>query len=131
MGEVYVGVGFTQAATVVDVLTAVRAAAPHGNSIAGLATVTGKAQSPVLIAAADMLSIPIVAFEPEALAGVPVPSPSERVEQMAGTPSVAEAAAILAAGHGRLIVGKTSTDAVTVAVAVASKVPPACTTIEQ
>ncbi|MCJ0905710.1 cobalamin biosynthesis protein [Rhodococcus sp. ARC_M6] len=129
MPELFVGVGFTQSATVVDVVTAVRAVAPEGNSIAGLATVTSKAASPVLIAAADMLSIPIIAFEPEVLAAVTVPSPSWRVEQMAGTPSVAEAAAILAADHGQLIVRKTSTDAVTVAAA--RKVLPACTTIQK
>ncbi|WP_283260374.1 cobalamin biosynthesis protein [Rhodococcus sp. IEGM 1379] len=119
--------GFTQSATVVDVVTAIRAVAPEDNSIVGLATVTSKAASSVLIAVAEMLSTPIIAFGPEALAAVIVPSPSRRVEQVAGTPSVAEAAAILAADHGRLIVGKTSTDAVTVAVA--GKVPPACTTM--
>jgi cobalamin biosynthesis protein CbiG len=48
------------------------------------------------------------------LAGVPVPSPSVRVADQVGTPSVAEAAALL--GGGALVVVKTMHGRVTVAV---------------
>lgn len=122
MAEVYVGVGFTQSATVTDVVEAIRAAAPDRDVIVALATVAIKADSPVLIGAAESLSAPIISFDSETLAQVKVPSPSARVQESAGTASVAEAAAILAARHGHLVVGKTSTGVVTVAVAVASKV---------
>jgi cobalamin biosynthesis protein CbiG len=43
-----------------------------------------------------------------------VPAPSTRVASLVGTPSVAEAAALL--GGGRLVVGKTVHGRVTVAV---------------
>ncbi|MEV1293788.1 cobalamin biosynthesis protein [Pseudonocardia sp. NPDC049635] len=52
------------------------------------------------------------------LAGVVVPAPSDRVAAATGTPSVAEAAALLAAGPGAvLVVPKTAGRGVTVAVA--------------
>lgn len=57
-------------------------------------------------------------YPAEALAAAPVPHPSGRVAAATGTPSVAEAAALLAAGPGAvLVVPKTTGDGVTVAVA--------------
>ncbi|MFN2539371.1 MAG: cobalamin biosynthesis protein [Mycobacteriales bacterium] len=53
----------------------------------------------------------------EELAAVDVPTPSERVQTAVGTPSVAEAAAML---HGALVKTKASSDVATIAVA---KVP--------
>jgi cobalt-precorrin 5A hydrolase len=56
------------------------------------------------------------------LAACVVPSPSGRVEEAVGTPSVAEAAALVTAGAGAvLVVPKTRGDGVTVAVAVAGR----------
>ncbi|WP_254922824.1 cobalamin biosynthesis protein [Rhodococcus sp. OK302] len=128
VGEVYVGVGFTTAATATDIVDAVRAVTA-GEMIAALATITAKASSSALTTAADQLAVPVVAFESESLVAVNVPSPSRRVENAVGVASVAEAAAILAADHGPLVVGKTSTNTVTVAAA--RKVLPACTTIQK
>ncbi|MYW71250.1 hypothetical protein GTW08_03825, partial [Pseudonocardia sp. SID8383] len=60
-------------------------------------------------------------FAAAALAAVAVPRPDARVAAAVGTPSVAEAAALLAAGDGaHLIVGKTAGQGVTVAVAAGS-----------
>ena len=48
----------------------------------------------------------VTTFTAEELARVEVPSPSETVRKHVGTPSVSEAAAILGAHHGKLVVPK-------------------------
>jgi cobalt-precorrin 5A hydrolase len=61
---------------------------------------------------------PLVSYSASLLAVVDVPGPSTVVSSATGTPSVAEAAALLAAGAGAtLVVPKTSTARVTVALA--------------
>jgi cobalt-precorrin 5A hydrolase len=58
-------------------------------------------------------------FTAAELAARPVPNPSLRVAAATGAPSIAEAAALLAAGPGAaLILAKTARDGVTVAIAV-------------
>ena len=52
------------------------------------------------------------------LAGVKVPNPSEAALRCLGTPSVCEAAAILASGGGNLILTKTKSINATAAVAI-------------
>ncbi|MFS8799631.1 precorrin-3B C(17)-methyltransferase [Synechococcus sp. R60.3] len=66
-------------------------------AIAGLATLELKQDEPGLLELAQAHGWPIEFFPAEALAGIPVPHPSEAVRQAVGTPSVAEAAALLAA----------------------------------
>lgn len=56
-------------------------------------------------------------YEPAALRAVAVPSPSAAVDDLVGTPSVSEAAAVLAAGGGPLLVPKRRSRVATVAVA--------------
>ncbi|NHB75800.1 cobalamin biosynthesis protein [Rhodobacter sp. M37P] len=51
------------------------------------------------------LDLPIVALAPDALRGVPTPTRSDRVEEMFGTGSIAEAAALVAAGPGARLRG--------------------------
>jgi cobalt-precorrin 5A hydrolase/precorrin-3B C17-methyltransferase len=64
------------------------------------------------------LGLPVRAFSSAELAAVAVPSPSPAVEAAVGTPSVAEAAALLAAGPGaELVVPKQTGEQATVAVA--------------
>ncbi|MEB3262480.1 MAG: precorrin-3B C(17)-methyltransferase [Cyanobacteriota bacterium] len=76
-------------------------------AVAGLATVSRKADEPALQALADQRHWPLRLFEPSALSTVAVPNPSAAVAAEMGTPSVAEASALLAAGHeARLIVPK-------------------------
>jgi cobalt-precorrin 5A hydrolase/precorrin-3B C17-methyltransferase len=75
----------------------------HGlaaEAVAGLATASRKADEPALLELAGRRCWPLRLFEPPALASVVVPNPSAVVEVEMGTPSVAEAAALLAAGNG-------------------------------
>ncbi|MGC0363569.1 cobalt-precorrin 5A hydrolase [Rhodococcus sp. 27YEA15] len=115
--ELCVGIGFSSGARAPDIVDAVRAATVRLGRVLTLATVSVKADSPMLRAAALALDAPVVSFSPDVLAAVQVPSPSARVAGEVGTASVAEAAAILASGGGALLVGKTSRNSVTVAVA--------------
>lgn len=79
-----------------------------------VATVDRRAADPVV----TELGQPVRAFTPSELAGVEVPNPSDVVAAEVGTPSVAEAAALLAAGPGgELVVPKVKGATATVAVA--------------
>ncbi|MFJ9418545.1 cobalamin biosynthesis protein [Streptomyces sp. NPDC101227] len=93
---------------VVDLLAATLAAAGcTGRPVAALATVSARAAEPGLIGAARRLGVPLRSFPADALATVRVPDPSPFAAAAVGTPSVAEAAALLAAGPGaELIAGK-------------------------
>jgi cobalt-precorrin 5A hydrolase/precorrin-3B C17-methyltransferase len=103
-----VGVGASRGAPVEEVLglidTAVRDAGLSPHSIAELATVDAKAEEPGIVAAAARLGVPLVTHSAEALAGVRVPNPSDAPLAAVGTPSVAEAAALV--GGGELVVPK-------------------------
>ncbi|MFZ9319206.1 MAG: precorrin-3B C(17)-methyltransferase [Vulcanococcus sp.] len=67
-------------------------------AIAGIATADRKADEPALLALAAQHGWPLRCIPAEQLAGVVVPNPSAVVEAELGTASVAEAAALLAAG---------------------------------
>ena len=67
-------------------------------AVAGLASASRKADEPALLALAERRGWPLRFFEPEVLAPVAVPNPSAAVAAEMGTASVAEAAALLAAG---------------------------------
>ncbi|MEU3600736.1 cobalamin biosynthesis protein [Streptomyces sp. NPDC006798] len=86
------------------VLAALRDAGLSPLSVAELATVDTKAAEPGLLGAAERLGVPLTACPAERLARIPVPHPSEAALRAAGTPSVAEAAAL--AGGGELLVPK-------------------------
>ncbi|MEO0537969.1 MAG: precorrin-3B C(17)-methyltransferase [Cyanobacteria bacterium P01_A01_bin.123] len=66
-------------------------------AIAGIASLTLKADESGLLALCETHRWPLRCFPPEALKPIPVPQPSTVVEKAVGTPSVAEAAALLAA----------------------------------
>ncbi|MGC9561430.1 cobalamin biosynthesis protein [Brachymonas sp. M4Q-1] len=70
------------------------------SDIAAVASITLKADEPGLLALAAEQSWQIHFHAPAELAAVPVPHPSETVRKYTGTPSVSEAAALLAAGGG-------------------------------
>ena len=72
------------------------------------ASITLKADEPGLLAFAAGQGWTLAFYSPEQLAAVPVPNPSETVRRYTGTASVAEAAALLAAGADKshLIVEK-------------------------
>ena len=73
------------------------------------ASITLKAKEPGLLALVAERGWPMRFYTPAELAAVPVPNPSETVLRYTGTPSVSEAAALLAAGraHARAGGGKT------------------------
>lgn len=66
--------------------------------VAAVASITLKADEPGLLALAAQHGWRVTFYRPEQLAAVPVPHPSETVRKYTGTPSVSEAAALLAAG---------------------------------
>ena len=76
-------------------------------AVGGLASIDRKADEPALLALAAQRQWPVRWFTAASLAEVPVPNPSPAVAQEMGTASVAEAAALLAAGPGaRLLQAK-------------------------
>jgi len=77
-----------------------RAAGLAPEAVAGLASVDRKGDEPALLELAAQRHWPLKLFSAEALAAVPVPTPSAVVAAEMGTASVAEAAALLAAGSG-------------------------------
>ncbi|HEX2043551.1 MAG TPA: precorrin-3B C(17)-methyltransferase [Acidimicrobiales bacterium] len=83
-------------------------------SLGEVATIDRRATDEAVVA----LGLPVRAFSAEALAVIDVPSPSDVVRAAVGTPSVAEAAALLAAGPGaELVVAKRAAAHATVAIA--------------
>ena len=85
-------------------------------SVRYLATADLKADEPGLQAAAAQRGWRVVTFPAERLAAVPVPHPSEVVRRAVGTPSVAEAAALIHPG-ATLLAAKRASAHATVAVA--------------
>jgi cobalamin biosynthesis protein CbiG len=83
---------------------------------AAVATIDGRATEPCVTALAENLGVPLRTYPAEELAAVLVPTPSLAVEQHVGTPSVAEAAALLAS-QGELVVTKRRSQHATCAVA--------------
>ncbi|MEA2108007.1 MAG: cobalamin biosynthesis protein [Pseudomonadota bacterium] len=81
-----------------------------------LASCDVKNNEPGLLKLACRLGVNIKFFPPTALCQVPIPNPSARVREKIGSPSVAEAASLLA-GKGQLIVPKQKFITITFALA--------------
>jgi cobalt-precorrin 5A hydrolase / precorrin-3B C17-methyltransferase len=73
-------------------------------AIAGIATLDLKADEVGILELCRQYNWPLKTFSPERLRQVEVPTPSAVVEQEVGTPSVAEAAAILASQNSQLAI---------------------------
>ncbi|MGN9762702.1 precorrin-3B C(17)-methyltransferase [Streptomyces sp. SD31] len=103
-----VGVGASKGAPVDEVLGLIESALGDAGlslkSLAELATVDAKADEPGIVQAAERLGVPLVTHSAEELAAVEVPNPSDAPLAAVGTPSVAEAAALV--GGGELLVPK-------------------------
>jgi cobalt-precorrin 5A hydrolase/precorrin-3B C17-methyltransferase len=117
-----VGVGSSAGADPVGMVelvgAALAAAGRHPHAVGVVATLDRKAGEPAIVALAEQLGAQLVTFPADALADVDVPTPSAAVAAAVGTKSVAEAAALLAAGSGgTLVVTKRSSRDATVAVA--------------
>ncbi|MEU3420903.1 precorrin-3B C(17)-methyltransferase [Streptomyces murinus] len=108
-----VGVGASRGAPVDEVLGLIqetlREAGLSPRSVTELATVDAKSKEPGILGAAGRLGVPVVTYSAEELAAVEVPNPSAAPLAAVGTPSVAEAAALL--GGGELLVPKRKSDA--------------------
>jgi cobalt-precorrin 5A hydrolase/precorrin-3B C17-methyltransferase len=122
-----VGVGASRGVTAAEVGAliddALAGAGLSPRSVRLAATVDLKADEEGLLEAVRRRNWQLAFFPAADLAAVPVPNPSETVRSATGTPSVAEAAALLAArgpaspdGHGLVVTKRTSARA-TVAVA--------------
>ncbi|GEC04325.1 precorrin-3B C(17)-methyltransferase [Streptomyces spinoverrucosus] len=113
-----VGVGASKGAPVDEVLAliedALREAGLSPRSIAELATIDAKAEEPGIVAAAERLGVPLVTHSAERLAAVTVPNPSDAPLAAVGTPSVAEASALISCGE--LVVPKRKSAMATCAV---------------
>lgn len=97
------GLGFRRNASIDSLRAALRAAG--GGDIAALAAVTEKAEAPVLQALARERGLPLMALPEESLAGIETFTHSPRIAARFGTGSLAEAAALCAAGPGAKLLG--------------------------
>jgi len=97
------GLGFKRDVTLASLREALEAAGgPAG--LAAVATVSDKADAEVLKQLARECGVPIKAVAAEVLAGIDTPTQSNLIAKKFGTGSVAEAAALAAAGpRARLI----------------------------
>lgn len=66
------------------------------SDVAAVASISLKADEIGLLALAELYGWTLIFYTPEQLAVVPVPNPSETVRKYTGSPSVSEAAALLA-----------------------------------
>src|SRR4051794_33029858 len=108
------GVGCSRGCPAGELLELIGASLPPGR-LAALATVDRRADEPCMLEAAEHLGVPLITHPAERLASVEVPTPSATVERHVGTPSVAEAAALLSGG--RLLIHKRRSEHATCAVA--------------
>lgn len=96
------GFGFRSKVTLAALQDAL-AQAGGADGVTHLATLADKARG--LEPLAQALRLPVVALGPEILRGIATPTHSDRVAALFGTGSVAEAAALAAAGTGARLRG--------------------------
>ncbi|MEU7301165.1 precorrin-3B C(17)-methyltransferase [Streptomyces sp. NPDC007206] len=98
-----VGVGASKGAPAEEILGLIEESLAQAGlspkSVAELATVDAKAEEEGIVAAAGRLGVPLVTYGAGELAAVAVPNPSAAPLAAVGTPSVAEAAALLRGGE--------------------------------
>ena len=94
------GLGFRRGAPLAALEAALMAVEAQGGRAQALATLAGKSADPVLIALAARRHLPLIGVE---VAGIATPTRSARIQALHGTGSVAEAAALVAAGPGASI----------------------------
>jgi len=95
----------TPAATIIQAIEeALAACSASRMDIGSAASIDLKANEDGLLQAMQYLGLELHLYSAAELAAVPVPNPSETVRRHTGTPSVSEAAALLAAGAGAQLV---------------------------
>jgi cobalamin biosynthesis protein CbiG len=92
------------------------------SAIAGIATLDRKAHEPGLVAYCRDRQLPLQIFSADQLNQIPTPGNSPRIQALVGSPSVAEAAALLAAAPAAKLwvtkqIFRDSSGGVTVAIA--------------
>jgi cobalt-precorrin 5A hydrolase len=97
------GLGFTQHATLASLREAL-ALAGNRDDLTAVATVSDKAQTAALQLLACELNLPIRSIPQDVLGSISTVTQSEFVRAKFGTGSVAEAAALAAAGRGARLV---------------------------
>lgn len=115
-----IGVGFGSGVTADQIVSAVRAVqtdAPDTGRVTSIATLDRKADALAFVEAARTLGVQAVGITADRIAEVDIPNPSDRVRDATGLPGIAEAAAIVAASHGTLVVPKMQCNGVVVAAA--------------
>jgi cobalt-precorrin 5A hydrolase len=110
------GIGFREAAGI-DSLRNALMSAGGTDGVMALATAAEKAEAQALVALAAELHLPILAIAPGALAAVETQTWSERVAARFGTGSLAEAAALAAAGPAARLLGPRAVSADSMATA--------------
>jgi cobalt-precorrin 5A hydrolase len=97
------GLGFRRDVTLASLREAL-VAAGGSDGLAAMATVSDKADAEALKQLARECGVPIKAVPVEVLAGVETPTQSRLITEKFGTGSVAEAAALAAAGPGARLI---------------------------
>lgn len=97
------GFGFRTGASLASLQDALGAAG-GAEGIACIATVADKAKAPVFMALGDHLGVPVHAVTQDAIAAAPVTTRSAKSQELRGTGSLSEAAALAAAGAGATLV---------------------------
>ncbi len=115
------GVGCNRGTAAKEILRLVRETL-HAHSLSPMslgcmATIEEKQDEEGLVAAARDLNVPLLFYKSESLARIEVPNPSSTVKRHMGVPSVCEAAALLKTGARELLVPKTKSRNVTLAIA--------------
>lgn len=85
----------------------------HGLSIYSIKDINSidlKKEEPALKELSQVAKLPFITYPAEELNLIPIPNPSEKVKQVTGSSSVSEAAAIMAAKGGKLLVEKRQED---------------------
>ncbi len=122
----YVGIGCNRGTGKDEIETLIRETfSEHGldlRLIGGIASIDAKRNEPGLIEAADALFSQLFFFSKEELSKVKVPNPSKAPQKAVGSPSVAEASALLATqGAGRLVVEKKKSGNCTISVSIVER----------
>ena len=100
------GFGFRKGAELESLVQALDAAG-GAKGVSRIATVAGKAETPVFRALARHLDLPLEAVEKDALPWVAVETQSEKSVRMYGTGSLSEAVSLIAAGpKARLVAAR-------------------------
>jgi cobalamin biosynthesis protein CbiG len=124
MPSIWIGIGCRRGISKIDLQDAIAQVLIEyqltERTIAGIATVDRKANEIGLVEYCCDRALPLHCFSANRLKSMPVPSPSNHVEKIIETPSVAEAAAMCAAGVEVLKVPKQVIRGVTIAIAESS-----------